>query len=211
MYANVFRSTLEPITDMADADQVHHFINGLQPALKAKVWAKLPQTLSEAITQAVTLEAITTFSRGGLAPMYHHGGRSTGGHSHPAASASSGSVPMDINKIGQEHHCDEDDDEMPPPPRFHEERAASQVDSAAARIAELEHRLAALNNAANFKGSRGGDRVPGLKSTDIARLMKENKCFRCKKTGHVKRDCPLQGNGGSVANVSQQAPKGRLN
>lgn len=50
-------------------------------------------------------------------------------------------------------------------------------------------------------------RVPNLSKEDYDRLRGENKCFRCKKTGHIARHCP---------NVKQQGgqfrkPQGRVN
>ena len=37
----------------------------------------------------------------------------------------------------------------------------------------------------------GADRVPGLTREEFTRLREAGKCFRCKKQGHVARECPL--------------------
>jgi phage gp45-like len=64
-----------------------------------------------------------------------------------------------------------------------------------AKMEVMEHRILALAGggsslSSSLSSSRGGDRVPGLKAGDIDRLRKEGKCFRCKKTGHMKSECP---------------------
>ena len=56
-YANLFQTTLNPITDMSPADQVHKFTKGLLPHLAAKVFEKAPVDLKTAIEWAVRLEA----------------------------------------------------------------------------------------------------------------------------------------------------------
>ena len=98
---------------------------------------------------------------------------------------------MDLNHVAVSAVDEENEVE----PRFHEEPSAARVESLLlAKIEAMEHRLAALTSkpaslSSGFSG-KGGDRVPGLKSGDIDRLMKEGKCFRCKQRGHMKRDCP---------------------
>jgi len=53
-YTGVFQTTLTPIVDMGDADQVHHYMQGLLPHLAGKVWERHPKTLREAIDFADT-------------------------------------------------------------------------------------------------------------------------------------------------------------
>jgi len=79
----------------------------------------------------------------------------------------------------------------------------SDSDLSPALLAKMEamvqHRVAALLGQAKefpraFGAGGAGDRVPGLKASDIERLRAEGRCFRCKQKGHSKRDCP-KGNG----------------
>ena len=94
---------------------------------------------------------------------------------------------MDINHIA---HGDVEHEENDSAPRFHEEPSAAR-ESALAKLEAMEHRLAALSSKPPSSFSnKSGDRVPGLRSGDIDRLMKDGKCFRCKQKGHMKRDCP---------------------
>jgi hypothetical protein len=67
-------------------------------------------------------------------------------------------------------------------------------------IAEALERMSAsfeerLNALAQGQGRVGGgaprvDRIAGLKPEDIKKLQAEGKCFRCKKQGHMKNECP---------------------
>jgi len=179
-YANVFQTTLTPIGDMGNADQVHHFVNGLLPHIVGKVWERHPRDLKTAIDAAVSIEAMGNFGRaagpGGFARQ------------HASSSSASSSAPMDLNQVGLE---------------FKEEFEASESSTSAgpsdpmsavlAKLESMELRLNALaqGGAGSSAGKKGsaGDKVPGLKAGDIDRLRAENRCFRCKKKGHFKREC----------------------
>lgn len=196
-YVDQFQRTLQPIVDMSAADQVHHFVNGLVPTVAAKVWERHPLTLHAAIDYAVSAEALSNFGQSAMPGGFRFVNRSSSSH----ASASSGSVPMDINHIGHEEHDDQDGEIQSP--RIHEE--PSGADSALiavlnrmdARVEAMEHRVLALaggsqNRSASSAPRRDDNRVPGLKSGEIAQLLREKRCFRCKGTGHFKTDpkCP---------------------
>ena len=47
--------------------------------------------------------------------------------------------------------------------------------------------------------------IGALTEKERTALMKIGACFRCKKTGHLSRDCPDKKNGGQQ--VQTQAPK----
>jgi hypothetical protein len=40
---------------------------------------------------------------------------------------------------------------------------------------------------------RGNNRGPSLPQAEVEEYMRKGLCFRCKKQGHIKRDCPLNG------------------
>jgi hypothetical protein len=65
-----------------------------------------------------------------------------------------------------------------------------------AKLDLMDARLNAMHQPpakSNYSGGRrfsDRTRVPGLKPEDISRLRAEGRCFRCKKTGHMKNECP---------------------
>lgn len=182
-YANLFQTTLTPIGDMGNADQVHHFLNGLLPPIASKAWERHPVDLRSAIDVAVSVEAMGNFGRA-AAPAGHR-------YSYGSSIAASASVPMDLNYVEDDGAGLDHSSGAPV--------AAPQVDPMAAtilaKLEAMEMRINALaqGTAGSTSAPSGkknlGDRVPGLKAGDIDRLRAENRCFRCKKKGHFKREC----------------------
>jgi len=181
-FAHMFQTTLLPITDMSDADQVHHFVSSLLPHLAARVWRNPPATLSDAIQSAVQLEASGNFGRAAThsAPRHHN----------PNYTPHTTSAPMDINHL---EFDDADDDALladsadPPAPAA----AGADMHTLLAQMQAMQHSLNVLQQRTPtpFRNS-SSDRVPGLKPGEIDQLLAEGRCFRCKQKGHMKRDCP---------------------
>jgi hypothetical protein len=181
-YTNAFQNLMAQIVEMSVTDQVFHYVSGLLPSLRVRVWEKLPQTLAEAIGYAASYEATVGFAgrAGGFASS-----PAGGAPSFSPSASSSGSAPMDINHIGQEDAYAGED--FVDPPRFHEERPGESA--LLAKLEAMEHRIAAMMGSGSSGGKpsqKGGDRVPGLQANDVARLQKEGRCFRCKQKGHMK-------------------------
>ena len=201
VYASLFQSILSPITDMSEKDKLFSFIQGLLPSIQIRMWEKEPTSLAEAINTAVSIEAMLSFGRHGVVPQGFGGGRSHGSNGSGASASSSSSgagVQMDLSNLAlNEDSAAELDLFAQWKLAEREETYASSQDRAAAsammamqgQLQALEHRLANMS----FGPKQGGgdrDRIPGLKSDDIKKLMKEGRCFRCKKTGHMKSECP---------------------
>ena len=194
-YSNAFQNLMVHLPNMHSEDTVHAYITGLKAPVAEKLWEKIPATIEAAIVEANATEARLGFAGRGAAVHGHahaHYGRSSGASSSSASS----STPMDINRVS---HSAAEPDEDGAEPVFHDEPIATKGEAALlAKLTAMEHRVAALfakaPSASSSAGpSRGsGNRVPGLKAGDITRLMKEGRCFKCKKTGHVKRDCDQQ-------------------
>lgn len=189
-YVGAFQNTLTPITDMGHTDQVHHFTNGLVPAIASKVWEKHPTTLVEAIDAAVSIEAMYNFGRA-AAP---HGSRPY----HGSSASAPGADAMDLSmlEVPEFGHGGLDDE----PTAAAAAAAASHTPAILAMLEKMDARLNALSAATRqskpFGGARSGTastaKVAGLDAAEIKKLMSEGKCFRCKQPGHMKNDltCP---------------------
>lgn len=211
-YANLFQTTLNPITDMSPADQVHKFTKGLLPHLAAKVFEKAPVDLKTAIEWAVRLEANGIYGRTAALPAQAYGRGSYSSSGNGASSLVNGdAMDESLNNIGMDGFENlESDQEMPPSVSTAPSAGAlnaEQVQSIFSKFESLiDQRLNSIaagrypsqqrtvgfakGNSGNGGGGRGKDRVPGLTPADVARLRAENRCFRCKKIGHMKSDCP---------------------
>jgi hypothetical protein len=177
-YTAVFQTTLTPIGDMGAADQVHHYVNGLQPHLAGKVWERHPKTLKEAIDYAVSAEAMGNFGR---AAMPSRGG--FGNHGRPygggASASPSGHVPMDINSV--ESFLPEDVTVQTPGVDF---------GSLQAKMESMQQTINALQQHGKCSGHRrNGDRLAGIKPEVIAARLKAGTCLKCGGEGHMKNEC----------------------
>ena len=192
-YTHRFLNIVSFLPDMHEKDKVHRFLAGLNPALAVRVSEQKPTTLESASALAVHLEASTTYYLGAGA------GKRFMGATGRSFNSNSESTPMDLNHIGAEDSSSDDDSFDP---------SASSGRSLASRLESLEHSIRALHGShgrpARRNPSRASNLVPGLKSADIERLIREGKCFLCKQPGHRKADCPSRG-GGRTASAAPPA------
>jgi hypothetical protein len=190
-YVNVFLTVLNPIADMGDSDQVHHFVNGLLPAIAQKVWPFHPKTLKEAIDQAITQEAMLDFGRAAVNGVPYS--MSTGGQSgsHVRSSGHTTSAPMEIASI--EAEIDSFVMMDAPPSSSAADRGFETLASA---LASMDQRLNALTSqtgtgASGGQGSfRRAPRIPGLTPEKIKEYRAKELCFKCGQKGHMKNECP---------------------
>ena len=192
VYASLFQAILSPITDMSEKDKLFSFVRGLRPEIKMRMWDKEITTLAEAINCAVSVEAMMAFGRTGTMPHGFGGGRGhmhghgSAGANNAASSSSSSGVHMDLSNmsLGDEHASEMDAFAQYSLGERAESSASDHAAAASAMVAlngkiqALEHRLQNLT----FTPGPRSDRVPGLKAEDVKKLMKEGRCFRCKKT-----------------------------
>ena len=185
-YVSAFQTTLTPITDMGEPDQVHHFVNGLLPAYFARVWDKNPQTLKAAIEAAVSVEAILKYGRD--ASRSYHSGYSGPYASNSSSGHSSSAAPMDVSVSNVSL-----DTFLTPDREFTSPSSENDSISAIvlAKLEAVDQRLNALSFGNNGMPSRRyGDRIPNLTPEKISAFKKAGKCFRCGEVGHMKNECP---------------------
>jgi hypothetical protein len=164
-YNAAFNEVISRIDDMAEADKVDKYIDGLKQALRVKVASALTLTLLESMTVAVQLEAAWATTRDRNAPAGYNRNNNRG---QPAVvAARNGDAvhgpPLHLGRMSLHDHKNDDDggdEEKPAPP----------------------HVLAAI------QPQRGP--LPKLTDAERARLLAIGGCFRCRKTGHMARECP---------------------
>lgn len=181
-FVGLFQNTLTPIVDMGDMDQVHHFVNGLLGPIASKVWEKHPQDLVQAIDAAVSIEAMSNFGRAAAPGQFVGGGR----HGH---SSSSGPSPdaMDLNNLEQQADI-VDESEAPSAAEVAVLEMRRQMSTMAAQLNALSGRSSSTPKSGGSKPR--ADHIAGLTPEIIKKLRAEGKCFRCKKQGHMKGECP---------------------
>lgn len=200
-YIGAFHAVTMPIQDMSVKDRIHAFCRGLTQRLAAKVWERNPTTLQEAIDYAVTAEATGVYA---FRSAGHYGANTgtagvRGSSSSSSSFSSMGSAPMDLTHIAMMEDYPADEPTSNVGLDVSSSSAATpHVDVEALINSAVEQRLNAIMSNSSFKsnGSRPSagskNHVPGLKGDEISKLMKENRCFRCKQVGHYKNDpkCP---------------------
>ena len=196
-YIDHFYSCMTFIGDMSVSDQLHNFIKGLKKDIKREVIRADPQTIGEAVACASKAELYNALG----SQQSQSTGRNGGNNRYPSkpySSASSnsfnGSTAMDVNLTEQD---DEDvDDAASTPPTSRRELAMLAKIAELSTQAKVQSSLLALfgqnksSSKPSFAGKSSGDaRVPNISKADYARCRAEGRCLKCRKAGHVARDC----------------------
>lgn len=207
-YCNQFLSLVAHIPNRNEEDKIFDFKTGLDRRLAAKVAERQPATLQEAIEIAVQAEPYVTNDslgrgHGGSTNLNFNRGNSSNFPRATNGSNSSEMVPMDINHLDQESSQVELEEGNKSEVGTRAGVGGSSVNSnvlslLVTKLEAMETRLLAMSSShrppAAGKSSKSGsrDRVPGLSGVDIAALLKEGRCFRCREKGHMKSECPLK-------------------
>jgi hypothetical protein len=188
-YISHFHSITIPIQDMNENDRIHAFARGLTQRLATKVWERNPSTLQEAIDYAVMAEATGIYAYRGSHPSYTNRSTSSGPHM--------GSAPMEVNNFALDEQMPEEqpiDGDIPAAAPTGENLMEAMIQAAVEqRINAMMSNFKPGGNRSFSKGnSSNKNHIPGLKAEEISKLMRENRCFRCKQVGHRKDDpkCP---------------------
>jgi hypothetical protein len=165
-YNDAFSEVVSMISDMAEADKVDKYIEGLKQGLRLKVAGTLTRTLLESMTVAVQLEAawanVPRDNRAALPfARYHNRHVATPATAARTSDTTQSSPSQHLGRMSVADEYDDDDEKKYAP----------------------SHSLAAMQPARSFP--------PKLTDALRAELQAQNKCFRCRQVGHVARQCKV--------------------
>ena len=165
-YIGKFLEVVQRISDMAEADKIQYFINGLKRFYQIKVVEANVATLHEAIDLVQRLDAVAR-----ILPQNNKTNRNYNfiNRAFQASPSSSGNADkMELDNINQDVGNTDGDNSQD----------GSQLDDSASSV----------NNIYD-KNSNNNRRVPNLSKEEFDRCMKNNMCFKCKRPGHLARNC----------------------
>jgi len=212
-YSSKFQTILNLVPDMAEADQIVFFTNGLNSSIRRDVGIQDPKTLNDAMIKAQKMESLTNLHsdrRHFSSSIFSSPASSSYSHaqsSAPSFSASSTPVPvpaaMELGNLNVEAEASteqkeneqewsseyerylEEGDEYEFAPQMDAGVELEQGRSGEEQIQQLQ--------AMNFRGGGNGRnfaRAP-LTEAEFARRRKEGLCLRCGKPGHIARNCSV--------------------
>ena len=171
-YATAFRNIVVNIPHMTDEEKKFRFIYGLRQRTREEVRIRNPDTFEAAVQLAVRFDAI-----------YRPGTRFfSQGYS------SSEPVPMELGVISQASAI-QPSSQQPRHPngqRF----SSQQPRHPNGQRFNSQHPNRLRSHTQRPNDPRDNSQDPRLKYETRQRLMKEDKCFHCQKTGHRWRECP---------------------
>lgn len=203
-YCNAFQKELTPIKDMSPADQLFYFRQGLKPLIAQRVLEKMPKTLHEAFDIAVLADAHTSKSTGGsYTTQFYQRNNAT-----PRSTND-----MDISNVDSSATVIEDYGEKSSS-SYQEEESESSISSASSsgpssemmrefnrmkselKKFQTQAAISALGSSSSSSPSSSSSRTGGnhagrvpVTKEEFDYCFKNRLCIKCKKTGHVSRDC----------------------
>lgn len=186
-YTEYFYKQMNYIKDMSLADQLHHYSRGLKPLIRGEVLKAKPTSIHEAVGVANTAESFANMSQ----PQPRYAGRYQG-----ASATNSGGVPMELGNVNQA--ISEDGASG-----AEQSHSSGSRATPSAREQHLLHIISELQKQgavqqsinAMFQPNGGarrapaGPRVQNVSKEDYERCRTEHLCIKCKKPGHIARDC----------------------
>jgi Retrotransposon gag protein len=206
-YQAAFYKTIQLINDMSEADQIENFMIGLRSSIAAEVDRCNPKTLQQAMIEAQKAETrfknFKQFSSSGYYPAATYHARPSYAESPtvttPTTTTSASTAPMELGNLNATASNDEDGLVEREFQLFNElgdeyEPSAEWLASIQAAEDEKESENAKPElHAMQHRGPRRPPQrfAPSMPKEEFARLMKAGLCLRCKKPGHIARNCPV--------------------
>jgi Ty3 transposon capsid-like protein/Zinc knuckle len=181
-YNGVFLRELQMINDMSVADQILHYTNGLKREVAKEVALKDPKSVDEAMIMAQRYEMITSNRRFQLPSNRPSSSSQYRPNSYAPHSTS---APMDLSNMEDVHG----DYDMPNEHAGQFDATAAASEFNALQRKPFQQQSSNTNNNSNNNNKRRQN-VPGLSKEAYDQCMRSGQCFRCKRTGHLARNCP---------------------
>ena len=206
-YSNKFYSLIQLIPDMSEADQVENYIRGLRNKLAREVDLQDPKVLHAAMTIAQKMETILDNHRHYWRPSHSTAASTTtstytsipsSNYNHP----STNSVAMELgnlnlNDSSTSHSTAAADSEWSEEHEDEYTRYLNEGDNYEPRFdvwdgqepdidqeEKIEQLQAMQQHNRNYS-------APIMPFEEFTRCMQNRLCLRCKKSGHIARNCPL--------------------
>jgi hypothetical protein len=173
-YASIFRTVTLLIPTITDDEKKDRFIRGLKPKILNDIKVKAPATFDEAVKLAVRLDSLDTWRPSGASNNFNSNGRhhfTKTTHSVPMELDAIASVPAGVRSG---------------PPPLGPPRGLNAINNS-----RPSYRDVTRGSTSDFNS-----RPPRKPLTDRERedLKKKGMCFKCRKPGHLARECPEASN-----------------
>lgn len=188
-YSEYMQKNIALIPTMSDDDQVHQYIRGLKPAIKLEVAKTNPKSLVACIEIAVRIEAYSAPSAFGAQQSASFGGSYRSQQQRT-------SMPMDVNNV----ELQQDDPSTPSSDASSSAQLYAIIVQQQKQTEVMQTQLNALIKSQDQRhSSSSSSSTPQSSSSSTGRTqvtheafercMAENRCLKCKKTGHRALEC----------------------
>jgi hypothetical protein len=213
-YSSKFNSLVQLISDMSQADQVELFIYGLRSTISREVDLRDPKTLYEAMTAAQKVESLfdnrRTYShssydsRTSPSPSSYISNPSSSSAASSSSSSSSASAPMELGNVttaaveNNDYDRELFSEQIEAEPDDEYERYLEEGDNFEPNYElwdEVEQRNKEDEHVEQLQAMQQRNQrrtAPYLSPEEFTRCMNQRLCLRCKKPGHIARNCPLR-------------------
>jgi hypothetical protein len=195
-YSNMFTDLIGRVGAMEEKDRYEHFVVGLRKEIGDPLRLNMVgRQLQLAVAMAVAFEIESALSRNANQPkgawhrqdQFRRGGFNRfnmNGNANANANVplNDGPVPMELGHM-RLNHDDEDDEKY--------QESDNTDDNTDDVKTPRSYALAAMQQHAQMP-KRGRLPLPKLSDAERAKLRAAGSCFRCRRPGHIARDCPAQ-------------------